>query len=119
MKVGHMITADHIAAGEDHRGVDNERVAMFRLVMATGWCECSPSAEHAIVEATKALQTSAGGATANPGYTVFGPIIGSGGVGVSGGTVTIANLVSGAVNTLTLPATAIDVGGGFAGLPCL
>lgn len=65
------------------------------------------------------FQTSAGGATANPGYPVFGPIVGSGGVGVSGGTVTIANLVSGAVNTLTLPATAIDVGGSFASLPCL
>ncbi|NQW01172.1 MAG: AsmA family protein [Rhodospirillales bacterium] len=63
------------------------------------------------------FETSAGGAAPPSGFPVFPPVVGSGGVGVSGGTVTVANLVSGSVNTFTLPGVAIDVGG-IAGLPC-
>ncbi len=65
------------------------------------------------------FQTSAGGATTNPGFPIIGPILGSGGVGLSGGSLTIANLATGAINTLTLPGAIIDIGGGIPGVPCL
>lgn len=66
------------------------------------------------------FQTSAGStAPSVPGFPLFGPILGSGGIGLSGGTITIANLATGAINTLALPGATIDVGGGVIGLPCL
>ncbi len=68
------------------------------------------------------FQTSAGGPPSTPGFPVIGPILGSGGIGLSGGSITIANLATGAINTLTLPGAIIDVGGivsGIVDLPCL
>lgn len=65
------------------------------------------------------FQTSAGGAASNPGFPVFNPVLGTGGVGISGGTVTISNLVSGVANTLTLPGATIDLGSGLSAFPCL
>lgn len=50
---------------------------------------------------------------------LFGSVLGSGGIGVSGGTVTISNLVSGAINTITLPGAVFNVGSGLSGFPCL
>ena len=65
------------------------------------------------------FQTAAGGPATGPGFPVVGPVLGSGGIGVSGGTVTLANLATGTVNTLTLPNVAVDVAGGTGlGLPC-
>lgn len=61
------------------------------------------------------FQTSAGGPVGGPGFPVFG----LGGVGVAGGTVTIANLATGAVNILTLPGILVNGVGGIPGLPCL
>jgi len=66
-----------------------------------------------------AFQTSAGATSSTPGFPLFGPILGSGGIGLSGGSITIANLATGAINTLALPGAIIDVGGGTIGLPCL
>lgn len=66
-----------------------------------------------------AFQTSAGSASSTPGFPLFAPILGSGGIGLSGGSITIANLATGAINTLALPGAVIDVGGGMIGLPCL
>ena len=65
------------------------------------------------------FQTAAGGPVSSPGFPVVGPVMGSGGIGVSGGTVTVSNLVTGAVNTVSLPAVPIDVAGGSGFvLPC-
>jgi len=65
------------------------------------------------------FQTAAGGPVGGPGFPIVGPALGSGGIGVSGGTVTLANLATGTVNTLTLPNVAVDVAGGTnLGLPC-
>ncbi len=60
------------------------------------------------------FQTSAGGPAGGSGFS----LLGAGGIGVVGGTVTIANLASGAISVLTLPGIAVS-GGGIPGLPCL
>jgi len=66
------------------------------------------------------FQTASGGPVTSTGFPAGGPIIGSGGIGVSGGTLTIANMVSGAISTVKLPGVPIAVSnvGQSLGLPC-
>lgn len=64
------------------------------------------------------FQTSAGGPTA-PNVPVFNPVFGSSGIGLAGGSVTFADLVTGAINTFTLPGASLQVGNALSNLPCL
>ena len=57
------------------------------------------------------LQASSDSSSSNPSFPAFGPVFGSSGVGISGGTVTVSNLATGAVNVFNLPGTLIDIGG--------
>jgi len=63
------------------------------------------------------FQTAAGGSVFNPGVPVVGPPMGSGGVTVAGGTLTLSNLTTGASTTLTLPDIPVAVASGIS-QPC-
>jgi len=116
-----MLKADTLIAEVDFLPllVGDVAVPRLRLVGVDILVETNASGETNWDD-LNSFQTAAGGpVTTGPGFPVVGPVLGSGGIGVSGGTVTLANLATGTVNTLTLPNVAVDVGGGTGlGMPC-
>jgi len=68
------------------------------------------------------FQTAAGGPAAGPSFPVFGPTLGSGGIGFSSGTVTLANIATGVVNQLTIPEIPVEIissgSGSNVSVPC-
>ena len=63
------------------------------------------------------FQTAAG-----PSFPVFGPTLGSGGIGLSSGTVTLANIATGVINQMTIPEIPVEFissgSGSSASVPC-
>ncbi len=116
-----MLKADTLVAEIDFLPllVGDVAVPRLRLVGVDILVETSKTGENNWDD-LNSFQTSAGGPVSTPGFPVTGPVLGTGGISVSGGTVTLTNLANGTVNTLTLPNVAIDAGGGSGlGLPCI
>jgi len=70
------------------------------------------------------FDTAAGPAptpVSGPGFPSLSPVLGSGSVGLNGGTFTVSSLASGTSNTLVLPSSTINLGGTSSVIinPCL
>jgi uncharacterized protein involved in outer membrane biogenesis len=116
-----MLKADTLIAEVDFLPllVGDVAVPRLRLVGVDILVETSKSGETNWDDLNE-FQTSSGGSPTGSNYPVMGTVLGSGGIGVSGGTITVANLATGALNSITLPKVVIDVASGVGniGLPC-